>query len=322
MHRMNMRDAQQQALGFLISQTSIIEPEVIKIQYPDIQYPQLIPVDTSGNEWAKSVTFFSMDQFGRAEWFDHQAKDIPIADVSRQKHERGIEMAAIGYRYTLEEIGQAMMVPGVNLTSDRAAAARRAYEEFVDYAAMRGNTQKGWEGLINHSLVDSSVVTADGNGGSPAWPDKLPAQILRDVNDVLTGMYTDTLTIEIADTLLLPIASLTHIAQLQVSSTTMTVLEWILKHNVYTMQTGQQLTIRGVRGLETVGAGGTGRMIAYRKDPQVLKLHIPMPHRFFPVYQSGPIVFDVPGLFRFGGLEIRRPKAIRYADGILEAPYV
>lgn len=41
-----------------------------------------------------------------------------------------------------------------------------------------------------------------------------------------------------------------------------------------------------------------------------------MPHRFLPVWQTGPMWFDVPGIFRFGGLEIRRPGAARYVDGI------
>jgi hypothetical protein len=53
----------------------------------------------------------------------------------------------------------------------------------------------------------------------------------------------------------------------------------------------------------------------------VLKMHIPMPHRFLPVWQTGPMRFDVPGIFRLGGLEIRRPKAVRYVDGISDAPY-
>jgi hypothetical protein len=57
-------------------------------------------------------------------------------------------------------------------------------------------------------------------------------------------------------------------------------------------------------------------MIAYRRDPQVLKMHIPMTHRFLNVWQTGPLVFDVPGIFRLAGLEIRRPGAVRYVDGI------
>jgi hypothetical protein len=74
--------------------------------------------------------------------------------------------------------------------------------------------------------------------------------------------------------------------------------------------------IRGLRGLDTASASGGGRAIAYRCDPDVVKMHVPMTHRFLPVWQTGPIVFDVPGIFRLAGLEIRRPGAFRYADGI------
>jgi len=48
----------------------------------------------------------------------------------------------------------------------------------------------------------------------------------------------------------------------------------------------------------------------------VLKMHIPMPFRFLPAWQTGPMKFDVPGIFRVGGVDIRRPKAVRYLDGI------
>jgi hypothetical protein len=313
-------DAPQQALGFLISQTSYIESEVVKTKYPDVQYPLLTPVDTSATEWAKSVTYFSSDQAGQAQWFHHEASDIALADISHEKHETGVEMAGIGYRYTLEELGQAMMIPGTNLSADRASAARRAYEEFVDNIAMRGNTDKGWTGLINSAAVTPIPAIADGTGTAPAWAVKTFDKIMRDVNDALTGIYTATLTVEMADTVLLPIPQLTSLSQMQIPNTTMTVLEWIKKYNIYTMTTGGEIVFRGVRGLEKAGVNGDGRMVVYRRDPQVLKLHIPMPHRFLPVWQRGPITFDVPGIFRLGGLEVRRPAAVRYVDGISVAP--
>lgn len=318
-----MVDAQQ-ALGFLLSQTAYIEPQVYRIQYPDIQYPFLVPVDTSANEWAKSVTYFSLDLVGRADWFNHMAKDVPIADVNRTKFEVGIEMAAIGYRYTLEELGQAMMIPGTNLSAERAEAARRAYEEFVDLVAMEGDTAKGWTGLINDASVTVVVATGDGagsGGDSPQWEDKTAEQILRDVNDALTGVWTASNTVELADTILLPPSMLTLLATKQIPNTTMTVLEWIIRYNVYTMTTGQPLTVRAVRGLETAGTGGVGRMVVYRRDPGIVKMHIPMPHRFLPVWQTGPIVFDVPGIFRLGPVEVRRPGAMRYVDNIIDPVY-
>src|SRR6185295_13866436 len=101
--RLNLND--QQALGFLLSQTTHIEAGVYKIQYPDLQYSKLIPLDFSANEWAKSITYFSMDQVGEADWFNHMATDMRLADVNRQKFESMVLMAGIGYRYTLEELG-------------------------------------------------------------------------------------------------------------------------------------------------------------------------------------------------------------------------
>ena len=69
-------------------------------------------------------------------------------------------------------------------------------------------------------------------------------------------------------------------------------------------------------GVAQRGAAGVARMVAYRRDPSVLKLHIPMPHRFLPVFQPNPLRFEIPGVFRLGGLDIRRPKEVRYGDGI------
>ena len=127
---------QQQALGFLIAQTTYLEPQVYRIKYLELNYAEMVPVSNEAGEWAKSITFFSADWVGQADWFNAASSDIPLADFTRQKFEVGIEMAAIGYRYNLEELGQAMMLPNTNLTTERAGAARRAYEEFMHNVAM------------------------------------------------------------------------------------------------------------------------------------------------------------------------------------------
>jgi hypothetical protein len=316
--RMNLLDSQD-ALAFLIRQASHIESEVYKIQYPDIQYSQLIPIDTSANEWAKSVTFFSMDRVGSAAWFSHLATDMRIADVNRTKFEQGIEMAGIGYRYTLEEIGFAQLIPGTNLGTERADAARFAYESFVDNVAFLGDTGKGWLGFINNSDVTRVDADDSGTGSSRLWADKTGDQMIADVNDALVGIYTGTSTVEMADTVLLPPAALAKLSTTRLSDTSENALSYLMKYNVYTLQTGRQLTIRGVLALTYAGTAGVGRMVVYKKDPRVVKMHIPMVHRFLPVWQTGPMVFDVPGIFRMGPVEIRRPGAVRYVDGITAA---
>jgi hypothetical protein len=142
--------------------------------------------------------------------------------------------------------------------------------------------------------------------------------VLADVNGVLTGMWTGTLNVELADTLLLPYSQIIALSQRRVTDqdASLTIMDWIQQKNVYTMETGRPLTIRGLRGLETAGAGGTARMVAYRRDPGVLKMYMPMPYRFLPVWRKGPLTYEVPGIFRLGGVDVKRPAAMRYLDGI------
>lgn len=310
-------DAQQLAMSFLIRQASLIEPTVYQMRYQDIQYPQLVPVDTSAPEWIQSVTYFSMDSVGQAQWFSGLAHDVPKVELTREKFETGVSMAAIGYGYTLEELGTAQLL-GMNLTSDKASAARRAAEEKVEQVAFVGDALKGFTGLVNASTPTATTAPADGAGSATTFASKTPDQALRDINGQLTGIFTGTLGAEIADTLLLPYSVLLDLSTRRIDAVNQTtLLEWIERNNIYTRTTGQPLTIRGVFGfLDTAGSGSTKRMVAYRRSPEVLKFHMPMPFRFLAPWQTGPIKFDVPGIFRLGGVDIRRPKAVRYLDGI------
>lgn len=301
----------QAALGFVRSQTTHVEQQVNETVYPDIQYPSLIPVDTSAHPWAQTVTYYSSDKFGKAGWINGNADDIPLAGTERAEHKTAVYLAAIGYGWGFEEVNHAMML-GINLPGDDALAARRAYEEFVDGVALRGDSTKGLKGFINHSGITPVSATNGDWLGTGTTED----QILQDVNDAILGVAEDTLYTSVADTLLLSPERLNYLATVRLGDTMSTLLEFLRKNNTYTATTGQQLTIRAVRGLSTAGAGQTQRMIAYRRDPQVLKLHIPMPHRFLPVYQDGPLHWVVPGIFRLGGLDIRRPKEVRYVDGV------
>lgn len=314
MHGLYTRDTFQQALSFLVSQVTFIEPAVVRIKYPELNYADFVPIDMAANEWAKSITFFSIDQVGQAGWFNANASDVPYADFQREIHEQAIELAAIGYRYNLEELAQAAMLPNTNLSIERAASARRAYEEFCHNACMYGDTRKNWLGLTNHTLPAVINLTHTWNYWlTQTTPNA--AAILQDFNAIVTNIWQSSLTVEMADTALLPLSITTLLSMTQLPNTTMNLISWIHANNLYTTETGRAMTIRGVRGLDTGGASGNGRIIAYQRDPQVLKLHRPMSHRFLPVWQKGPLVFEVPGIFRLGGLEIRRPGAIRYADG-------
>ncbi len=307
----------QAALTFLTNQAVYIEPEVEKIEYPEVQYPDLIPVDFSAPEWTKTVTYYSSDVVGKADWFHANARDVPRADVDRQRYETNVEMAAIGYGYNLEEISQAQQA-GVALTSDKAEAAKQAYEFFTDDVALRGNNDKNFFGLIDYPGVTAVMAGQNGAGTSTLWRNKTPDEILLDFNDNLTAVWILSGMTGMAGDVLLPPEDYAYLVTRRTNgeNNAPSILNWIRENNIYTARTRQPLNIEPVRGLETAGQGGSGRMVIYRKDPKVLKMHVPMRHRFLDPMRTGPLIYEVPGIFRLGGLDVKRPVYVRYADGI------
>ena len=119
-----------------------------------------------------------------------------------------------------------------------------------------------------------------------------------------------------ADTLLMSPERRQILIQRRLEGTTMSLFQWVMQTNTYTAQTGQPMMVRAAHGLSTAGVGGTQRMVAYRRSPQVLKLHYPMPHQFLPARPQGVLRWVVPGIMRLGGLDIRRPMEMCYRDGI------
>jgi hypothetical protein len=318
----NFNDAQQAQFGFVVNQAYAINTQVYENKLPDLDFGRLVYVDSSAPEWTPGIITFLSSTVGAAKWVSGAAKDVPRADATMDKSEVRVHMAAVGYGYDSEEVGQATLL-GMNLPNTKALGARRAYTEFMWNVSLTGDANKGLLGLANQSIVTTGTAPADGTGSVTTWFDangnatKTPAQIVRDINTVLTGVFTGSLTVEMADTLLLPYSTISYLGATPMSSTNSeTILSFILRTNIYTQMTGQALTLRGVLGLDTIGAGGTKRMVAYANRQDVVKLHLPMPHRFLPVYQDGPMSFQIPGIFRTGGVEVLRTGAFRYLDGI------
>lgn len=308
-------DAPALALNFLRTAQNYIEPGIYARQYPDFQYRELVPVDNSAPDWTTAIDFFSMgDDVGEAREFAPDGDDINFVDFKLDAGTSRVIMVGVGYRYNLQELAHAQQY-GIRLTDERADAARRKYELFVDNLAFLGRAKLGMTGLVNATSV-TALTAANGTAGTATWATKTPDEILADVNRVLGVIFTASNGIEQADTILLDQDSYALIATKRLDATmTTTVLEHIQRANIYTIRTGRPLTIRAVFGLETAGAGGTRRMVAYRRAPDVVKMHIPMPLRWLQAEQR-LLKFEVPGIFRVGGVEFRRPGAARYLDGI------
>lgn len=295
---MDVNDAAN--IGFVIAQTAHVEAQVLERKYPQITYMNDVPVDTSAHPFAKTITFFSADKVGTAKVINGHGDDIPLANVDLNKFDASVFMAGIGYSFSLEEVGQAQML-GMNLDAMGAAAARFAYEKFVDAAVYNGTGLPGATGLYNSAAVTPVAATG-------LFSALTPDQVLTNLNTLIGGAYSTTLGVEMVNTVRLPLAVFADLTTRRIPDTNLTVMQFLREANVYTAQTGQPLDIKGDFRLTT-------RAVAWMKDPEVVKLHMPMPLRFLPV-QPRNIEYVVPGIFRVAGLDIRRPAAVRYMDGV------
>ncbi|MFN3833397.1 MAG: DUF2184 domain-containing protein [Allorhizobium sp.] len=307
----------QNALGFIMPAFYNVERTVYQTKYQAFDYSRLLPVITEGNEWGRGVLFRSSDIAGKAEWISGKGFDMPYADVSQTQYLKGFEMAGIGYEWSLEEI-QVAALEGRSLGNEKAMAAKKVAERKLWGIGIEGDTEKGWTGLINDANVTAADVAANGTGSTTWWANKTGDQIVDDINAGIETIYTQTKGTELANTLALPSSVMGTLGK-RMPDTNETTLSFLQRTNRYTARTGQPLLITEMFELNTADAGGDGRAVLYARNPDVVRFHLPMPHRFLTPFQKSSMTWEVAGIMRTGGTEIRLPRAMLYLDGVYDA---
>lgn len=284
---------------YLQGQTTRIERVVNESVTSGILYPQFLPVITAGNPWAPSTTFVSANHQGQAGYINGNADDVPMADAGLDATVKQAYMGGIGYGYGLEEIN-ASRLGGFNLAEEKAYAARRAYEVKIEDIAFNGDATKGFTGLKG---VSASTATPLGSTITKWVAGSTTAnQIALD----LVGLVkkTGAGNVQTADTIVMDDAQFDIADTTFFANSSMTAIDYLRRKY-------PSLRITGVVGL--TNSSSKSLYIAYRRSPDVIALYIPMPHRFLPVYQAGPLRWEVPGIFRVAGVNFKRKQDIAFA---------
>lgn len=307
----------QAALPFVVAQGRNIEAGVYARRYPTLNYNRVLPIVTEGNQWAIGTTFFTVDSAGEAKFISGAGTDMPFNKSSRDQASHDFAMIGSGWEWNLEEVNQSALY-GINLPATDAASATDKIERLLNSIAFTGSTEKGWSGFANSSAVPRADVATPGT----FWPAKTVDQMLADVDEVLGRVRTQTEEVEWADSIALPPVAFRTAAtkRLGAGDGFMTVLEYIKKNNIYTAETDQPLNIYPVRELATASQDGGGRMVAYRKDREVVRFHLPMPRTVLQPRMKSLMGFEQGIIARTGGTEWRLPKSAAYADEITAPP--
>lgn len=310
-------DAQQAAYGFVSAQGRNLETAIYQRRYPSFDYAQHVPVVTEGNAWAIGTQFRVTDFAGRAKFVSGKARDIPFVKTTRELLSHDFLMVAAGWEWSLEEVQQGQLY-GTNVRNDDAMAGDAAVQRKLYDVAMEGDAEVNWTGLINDAAVPSASSAANGTGSSTFWADKTVDNILADINAGLETVRTQTGEVEQADTLRLPPGAFRLLAtrRLGTDGSMGTLLQYVRANNIYTAETGQPLDIAPLRSLSDAAAGERGRAVYYRKAPDVLRFHLPLPRLVLDVLPVGLMAFEQGVISRTGGTEVRLPKAMFYQDNI------
>lgn len=312
---------EQAAYAFVQAQGRNIETAIYKRRYPTFNYAEHVPVVTEGNPWAIGTQFRIADHTGKAKIISGKAKDMPFGKTTRSLATHDFFMIGAGWEWSLEETEQGMLY-NVNVTQDDAMGAADDVERLLYDIAITGSTEVNRTGLINDANVPSADAAANGgeNGGggtSTFWVHKTPDEIVADINTGLSTVKRQSGEVEWADTVRLPPAAFELISTKRIGTDTeTTVLEHVGRKNIYTAETNQPLDIKPLRDLASIADGERGRAVFYRRDPQVLRYHLPMPRRVLPVHRVGLMAYQQGLIARTGGTEIRLPKAMFYLDEI------
>lgn len=220
--------------------------------------------------------------------------------------------------YTILELESASKL-GRPVDSQKIEAIKLKHQMDIDEMVYTGDTTLSKTGLLNATLVTNVANAVNGawQGGTTT-----PVQILDDVNELLTSVWSASAWARVPNRLLIPPAQFGYISTTPVTTAgTESILTYIKKNCVTFAEQGVALEIYPSKWLIGRGAGGTpgtinghDRMAAYTKAKNLVRYPLVPLQRTPLEYRS---LFQMTTYFgRLGVLEVVYPETIGYRDEI------
>lgn len=293
---------------FFARQLESIKAQSYDVKRPALNALRILPVSTSTPEGASTITYRQYDTVGMAKVIANYANDLPRADVTGKEFTSPIRGIGVSYGYNMQEI-RAANFSGTPLSSKKMTAAMRAHEELINRLAWSGDTENGLPGFLTNANIPAFTVPADGAGSAKTFASKTPGQIIRDCNNIIAQVQTQSKGIHRANKVLLPLAQYAYISSTPRSDTTdTTILQFLIANN-------PGVTFEPVLEMQGAGAGATDLIVAGEFSADNMQLEIPMLFRQYSPQQKG-LEFEIPCESRFGGVIVEYPLCAAIGSGV------
>lgn len=311
---------------YVARQLEYIRAGTYEVQYTDLVYDRLLPINRSVPQGKTEYTIRVMDRVGTAEVISEDVDTMPDVEVSITEKSMSFFTIGLGYKYTQTEI-QLAMANGVPLAATKAMVCRQQIERKANDIALIGDAKApsrsgGQKGLLNSA--DSGILTYTASTGSGSGTTALDAgksadEILTDLHGMVATPWTGSKGMFSVNTLLLPLTTRTYIASRRVGDgTNGSILQYFLGSDQFITQDSD---VVGLWQLESASGAGTAgswtgkRSIAYRRDPAALELVITQPFEQLPP-QAVNYYVKTPCRMKLGGLALYQPLSMIRMDQI------
>ena len=285
-----------------------VQARALEEKLAPLNYAKYIPVSSEMPIGATNFVWREFKNFGQARMYSDYGTDIPRVDVGGTEHTVKVKDVVAGFGYNIFEIRRAIY-GGFPLEQRKANAARVAIERKIDKLAWNGDANYSIQGFIKYPGTTEVTLPATGTGSTKTWSTKTADQILTDLGLIKNGVYFGTNGVEEINTILIPMAQLDLIKNMQKSTASdTTVYEYFVRNN-------PGITLEAIREVDGAGTGGLDMIIGYKKSSEILRFELPLAFEQFPPQLSG-VEYKVTCHSQVVGCIVYYPLAISWAEGL------
>ncbi len=252
---------------------------------------------------------------GGINWVTPQTTALPRFTLDGKKLVSPLELWGGEVAYTIPELQKSQRL-NRPVDAQQLQALNLKDQMDTDQLVYIGDSTKGTTGLLNSSYVVNTGNVVNGAASSPLWVNKTPAEILKDVNELIVSVWQASGWKVAPNKVLLPPTQFGYIATTTVSTAgTASILTYIRENNILTAQFNIPLDIQPVKWcIGSYRGAGTDRMAAYAQAPNYVRF--PKVPLMSAAQQYAGLWINTPYYGKLGVLEVVYPEVVGYRDGL------
>jgi hypothetical protein len=311
------RNVAKDAYTFLTKELEKVDEKILE-PLAGTDWPRDLPVITGGGllESVSSIDVTYASTGGEEDnlFFD-AANDIPViqADMSKAVA-RCFNFAEYMVFGLMEQ--EKMMQVGRDPETFLNKGIRLHCDKYLDKNAYVGFKKVNSTGLCNSTQAIRSGA-ATGASGYTYWARKTADEILADINDIISAVWTDNdcASDALPDHILVPVNQYGLLVTRKVSEDSeKSILSYVEENNLAAKQ-GRPLVISPCKWCSTIGQDSKDRLVCYSNQVDRVCFNLTQPLRRMDT-EYAEMRIKIPYIAQFSEPRLLYPSTIRYLDGI------